>query len=79
MNLQYSKHFRNAEVMAKFNSQIDEQRFRREKAESASRRIRELLNEVTGILYKLCEKFQVRVINYKSVDDRIQIDFDSSR
>lgn len=65
--------------MAKFNSQIDEQRFRREKAESASRRIRELLNEVTGILYKLCEKFQVRVINYKSVDDRIQIDFDSSR
>ncbi|XP_012059262.1 PREDICTED: probable inactive protein kinase DDB_G0270444 [Atta cephalotes] len=61
----------NAEVVAKLNLQIDEQRSRREKAENASRRIRELLNEVTGILYKLCEKFQVRVINYKSVDDRI--------
>lgn len=79
MNLQHSKYFRNAEVMAKFNSQIDEQRRRREKAENANRRIRELLNEVTGILYKLCEKFQVRVINYKPIDDRIQIDFDSPR
>lgn len=59
--------------MAKLNSQIDEQRFRRERAESASRRIRELLNEVTGILYKLYEKFQVRVINYKPVDDRVQM------
>ncbi|XP_011066927.1 PREDICTED: kinectin-like [Acromyrmex echinatior] len=61
----------NAEVVAKLNLQIDEQRSRRERAENASRRIRELLNEVTGILYKLCEKFQVRVINYKSVDDRV--------
>ncbi|XP_018346937.1 PREDICTED: uncharacterized protein KIAA1211 homolog [Trachymyrmex septentrionalis] len=60
----------NAEVVAKLNLQINEQRSRRERAENASRRIRELLNEVTGILYKLCEKFQVRVINYKSVDDR---------
>ncbi|KYM93293.1 hypothetical protein ALC53_00230 [Atta colombica] len=48
----------NAEIVAKLNLQIDEQRSRREKAENASRRIRELLNEVTGILYKLCEKFQ---------------------
>ncbi|XP_070520930.1 outer dynein arm-docking complex subunit 3-like [Cardiocondyla obscurior] len=48
----------NAEIMAKLNLQIDEQRFRRERAESASRRIRELLNEITNILYKLCEKFQ---------------------
>ncbi|EGI57625.1 Coiled-coil domain-containing protein 151 [Acromyrmex echinatior] len=48
----------NAEVVAKLNLQIDEQRSRRERAENASRRIRELLNEVTGILYKLCEKFQ---------------------
>ncbi|XP_071629994.1 uncharacterized protein [Temnothorax longispinosus] len=48
----------NAEVTAKLNSQIDEQRSRKERAESASRRICELLNEVTGILYKLCEKFQ---------------------
>ncbi|XP_011872644.1 PREDICTED: eukaryotic translation initiation factor 4 gamma-like [Vollenhovia emeryi] len=63
----------NAEVMAKFNSQIDEQRLRRERAENASRRIRELSNEVTGTLYKLCEKSQVRVSNYKSVDDRIQM------
>lgn len=63
------KHFRNAEVVAKLNSQIDEQRSRRERAENASRRIGELLNEVTGILYKLCEKFQVRVINYKTMDD----------
>ncbi|XP_011697609.1 PREDICTED: rho-associated protein kinase 1 [Wasmannia auropunctata] len=48
----------NAEVVAKLNSQIDEQRSRRERAENASQRIRELLNDVTGILYKLCEKFQ---------------------
>ncbi|KYM96935.1 hypothetical protein ALC62_12405 [Cyphomyrmex costatus] len=48
----------NAEVVAKLNLQIDEQRARRERAENASRRIHELLNEVTGILYKLCEKFQ---------------------
>ncbi|XP_018401762.1 PREDICTED: uncharacterized protein LOC108778936 [Cyphomyrmex costatus] len=61
----------NAEVVAKLNLQIDEQRARRERAENASRRIHELLNEVTGILYKLCEKFQVRVINYKSVNDRV--------
>lgn len=39
----------NAEVVAKLNLQIDEQRSRRERAENASRRIRELLNEVTGI------------------------------
>ncbi|XP_028050424.2 uncharacterized protein LOC105839819 [Monomorium pharaonis] len=60
----------NAEIMAKLNSQIDEQRFRRERAERASQRIRDLLNEVTDVLYKLCEKFQVRVINYKLMDDR---------
>jgi len=63
--------------MAKLNSQIDEQRSCRERAENASRRIRELLNEVTGILYKLCEKLQVRVINYKFVDDRVQTETDS--
>lgn len=56
--------------MAKLNSQIDEQRTRKERAEAASRRIDELLNEVTGTLRKLCEKFQVRVINYKSVNVR---------
>ncbi|XP_032691100.1 protein Hook homolog 3 isoform X2 [Odontomachus brunneus] len=48
----------NAEVVAKLNSQIDEQRIRKERAEAASRRIDELLNEVTGTLRKLCEKFQ---------------------
>ncbi|KAL6264583.1 hypothetical protein P5V15_004685 [Pogonomyrmex californicus] len=48
----------NAEVVAKLNSQIDEQRCRRERAESTSRRVRELLNEITNRLYKLCEKFQ---------------------
>ncbi|XP_014482614.1 PREDICTED: protein Hook homolog 3 [Dinoponera quadriceps] len=55
----------NAEIVTKLNSQIDEQRARKERAEAANRRVGELLNEVTGILRKLYEKFQVRVINYK--------------
>lgn len=57
--------------MAKLNSQIDEQRCRRERAEIASRRVRDLLNDVTSTLYKLYEKFQVRIINYKFMDDKI--------
>lgn len=61
------KCFRNAEVMAKFNSQIDEQRSRRENAEIASQRIRELLNEITRTLHKLYDKFQVRIIDYNFV------------
>ncbi|XP_019885842.1 uncharacterized protein LOC109610672 [Ooceraea biroi] len=48
----------NAEAMTKFNAQIDEQRSRKETAEAASRRIRELLDEVTSTLYTLYEKFQ---------------------
>ncbi|EFN88792.1 hypothetical protein EAI_13034, partial [Harpegnathos saltator] len=48
----------NAEVTAKLNSQIDEQRARKERAEAANRRVGELLNEVTATLRKLCEKFQ---------------------
>nr|XP_012235692.1 PREDICTED: filamin A-interacting protein 1-like [Linepithema humile] len=48
----------NAEVMAKLNSEIDKQQSRREDAEIASQRIRELLNEITRTLYKLCDKFQ---------------------
>lgn len=56
--------------MAKLNSQIDEQRSRKSTAETASRRVRELLNEMTGTLCKLCEKFQVReLIDHKSVND----------
>lgn len=55
--------------MAKLNSQIDEQRARKERADAANRRVGELLNEVAGTLRKLCEKFQVRVINYKSAND----------
>ncbi|XP_072762201.1 outer dynein arm-docking complex subunit 3 [Anoplolepis gracilipes] len=48
----------NAEIVAKLNSQIDEQKCRKEKAEIASQRVRELLNEVTSTLYKLYEKFE---------------------
>lgn len=51
--------------MAKLNSQIDEQRSRKDTAESGSRRIRELLDEVTRMLYRLYEKFQVRIFRHK--------------
>ncbi|XP_029164962.1 centrosomal protein of 290 kDa [Nylanderia fulva] len=61
----------NAEIVAKLNSQIDEQQCRRERAEIASRRVRELLNDVTSTLYKLYEKFQVRIINYKFINDKV--------
>ncbi|XP_050453809.1 trichoplein keratin filament-binding protein isoform X2 [Cataglyphis hispanica] len=48
----------NAEIVAKLNSQIDEQQRRKERAEVASQRVREVLNDVTSTLYKLYEKFQ---------------------
>lgn len=57
--------------MAKLNSQIDEQQRRKERAEVESRRVREVLNDVTSTLYKLYEKFQVRNVNYKLMKDKV--------
>lgn len=58
--MNFIQFFRNAEEVARLNSQIEEQRSRMESAECASRRVRELLSEVNVRLYNLCEKFQVR-------------------
>jgi len=70
LNDERTGHFRNAEAMAKLNSQIDEQQSRRETAEAASRRMRELQNQISSTLYKLLEKLQVRVIEYDKFDKR---------
>ncbi|CAL1684067.1 unnamed protein product [Lasius platythorax] len=67
----------NAEIVAKLNSQIDEQQCRRERAEIASRRVRELLNDVTSTLYKLYEKFQhatdTPLLEDIKIDDTLEI------
>lgn len=57
--------------MAKLNSQINEQQCRKERAEIASQRVREVLNDVTSTLYELYEKFQVRNVNYKLMEDKV--------
>lgn len=57
------KYFRNAELMAQLNSQIDEQQSRVTRSDLANQRVHEILSEITNTIYKLYEKFQVRIIN----------------
>jgi len=62
-----AERFRNAEAMAKLNSQINEQQSRRETVEAANRRMRVLQDEISSTLYKLLEKLQVRVMKRNKV------------
>ncbi|XP_076653638.1 outer dynein arm-docking complex subunit 3-like [Halictus rubicundus] len=48
----------NAEEMEKLNCSIDEQRARQLKAEEETRRVEELLQEISTMLWNLCDKFR---------------------
>ncbi|XP_015434232.1 PREDICTED: coiled-coil domain-containing protein 151 [Dufourea novaeangliae] len=48
----------NAEDVEKLNNQIDEQRMRQSKAEGETRKLEDLLQEISTTLWILCEKFQ---------------------
>ncbi|GAB1870037.1 Coiled-coil domain-containing protein 151 [Camponotus japonicus] len=67
----------NAEIVTKLNSQIEEQQCRKERAEIASRRVRELLNDITSMLYKLYEKVEhatdTPLLENIKMDDTLEI------